>query len=268
MKKEKTAAKKRGRFLAVILIGAATLCAMYYVYDKEFHYADTEAGRTRAVKEFILQPEGGYSVDDSALRILGYGKRNNIICIAYADRTKMEWNNTHGILYMIRGLNGKYRIGGLSEHAFPYTSGVYGRYMWVPDQYGEYTTLFLAGDGCEEIHSVRVKFSVYGWGQSEADTYEREFPVTEPDFLWLFDRADLAEELGIPEETILAATLTETVLLDQDGQDVTEQYRDETVTGTRVAGCDAADETDRIFAYMGLTALLGAALIACILCRK
>ena len=106
----------------------------------------------------------------------------------------------------------------------------------MSDQNEENTILFLAGDGCEEIHSVRAKFSVYGRGQSEADTYEREFPVTEPEFLWLFDRADLAEELGIPEETILAAALTETVLLDQDGQDVTEQYRDETVTGTRSAG--------------------------------
>ena len=48
---------KRTRLIAAVLSVLAALFCMWWLYDQEFHYANTEAGRLEAVCDYILSPE-------------------------------------------------------------------------------------------------------------------------------------------------------------------------------------------------------------------
>ncbi len=48
---------KRTRLMAALLSALAALFCMWWLYDQEFHYANTEAGRLAAVCDYILSPK-------------------------------------------------------------------------------------------------------------------------------------------------------------------------------------------------------------------
>ena len=90
--------------------------------------------------------------------------------------------------------------------------------------------------------------------------YEKTYAVTEPDFLWLLEEAELKEELGIPAETSARGVSVQVELLDQEGRDVTEQYRDEAVEDNWGGGKGTA-ELFLLYVYLGIAALLGVVLV-------
>ena len=48
---------KRTRLMAAFLSAVVALFCMWWLYDQEFHYANTEAGRLEAVCDYIPLPE-------------------------------------------------------------------------------------------------------------------------------------------------------------------------------------------------------------------
>ena len=47
---------KRTRLLAAVVSLALTLWCIWWLYDAEFHYPNTEAGRLAAVEDYITEP--------------------------------------------------------------------------------------------------------------------------------------------------------------------------------------------------------------------
>ena len=90
--------------------------------------------------------------------------------------------------------------------------------------------------------------------------YEKTYAVTEPDFFWLTEPDVLGEELGLPEEENWWIQYAEVTLLDQNGADVTEQYRDDTVEENWRSGKSTA-ERFMLYVLMGGAALLGGVLV-------
>ena len=90
--------------------------------------------------------------------------------------------------------------------------------------------------------------------------YEKTYAVTEPDFFWLTEPDVLGEKLGLPEEENWWIQYAEVTLLDQNGADVTEQYRDDTVEENWSSGKGTA-ERFMLYVLMGGAALLGGVLV-------
>ena len=188
------------------------------------------------------------------LRVVAYAERGDRLYVAYAADNA---DNVHGILELIRGWNGRYQILRSSEAPFPYTAGVMAASVGTEEEGRLYA---LVGDGCREIYGIRVAYEV-GLEYSERPRiYEKTYAVTEPDFFWLTEPDVLGEKLGLPEEENWWIQYAEVTLLDQNGADVTGQYRDDTVEENWSSGKSTA-ERFMLYVLMGGAALLGGVLV-------
>ena len=70
---------KRTRLIAAILSALVALFCIGWLYDLEFHYANTEAGRLEAVCDYIPSPEG-----------------NHLLIFFAADNEE----NVHGVMHL------------------------------------------------------------------------------------------------------------------------------------------------------------------------
>ncbi len=247
---------RRTRLLAAVLTVLLTLFVMGWLYDQEYHYPNTEAGRLAAVEELVPSPADDTIqptvAEGTPLRVLAYTEQDNLLYIAYAAQNT---DRVHGILTLARGWNGKYSLLSLSMDPFPYSAGV----MWLDlsNASDEGQTLYaLMGDNCREIYQVRVAYQVEQAGSEALDTYEAVYPISEVNFLWLFDADTLKQELGIEDPQTARIVSADVSLLDQDGNDVTAQYEDQTVTDNWGAGKGTA-ERFLLYVYLGIVALLG-----------
>lgn len=252
---------KRTRLLAAAVTLLLALWCMWWLYDAEFHYPNTEAGRLAAVTDYIVTKDGSggrtnVGPEDNAHPI-AWQEADGHLFIAYGSDGP---DNIHGIVHLVKGINGKYEALDASISPFPYTAGVWG-YSISPK--GSEQKLFaLAGEGCREIYSVRLEFRVRVFN-GEADRYEsvfRTYDIPEPNFLWLMDCGDLRESLGVDRDADTDLFVEEIRFLDKNGNDVTGQYRDDTVQQTWAGGKGTA-ETFLLYFYLGLIALLGVVMI-------
>lgn len=249
---------RRTRLLAAALTILLALFCLWGLYDGQaYRYPNTEAGRLSAVEDYVPGPADsrlpGVKGGDP-LRVLGWTEEENNLYVAYAADNA---DNVHGILRLERGLNGKYWPVDSSESPFPYTAGVAGQTMSGPD--GEWL-FFLIGDGCRDIYSVKVTYGVLLEDAARFRMYERTYEIAEPDFLWQMDYDRLEEELGIPAEAMISLHIDEVTLYDKDGQDVTEQYKDPSVTASWGGGKGTA-ERFLLYVYMGIVVLLAVGLV-------
>ena len=247
---------KRSRLVAAALAFLLCLFCIVRLYAMTFPYANTAKGLQRAVEDYVPSPDDTGATQgiapDSPLRVIGSAVQGQFLYVAYAADNA---DHVHGILTMKRGINGKYRPMNASESPFPYTVGVWTGNLWTnSDADNKY--FFLAGDGCQDIASVRLSFYVWTSGDAASTTAEKTFAVTEPDFLWIYEGKSFAEELGISTGETNGIFTNEVVLLDKDGNDVTDQYRDETVSDNWSSSKSTA-EASLIYVYMGIVAVVG-----------
>lgn len=255
---------KRTRLLAALLSVLVALWCMWWLYDREFHYPNTEAGWLAAVEDYIPSPAGStisHRIEaGTPLQVIAAEERDGSLYVAYAADNA---DRVHGVIRLDRGWNGKYRLISATEDPFPYTAGVLGAEITKRDGSVLYA---LVGDGCREIYGVRVIYSMVLDGAEALRPYEKTYEVTEPDFLWLLEEAELKEELGIPAETSARVVSVQVELLDQEGRDVTDQYRDEAVEDNWGGGKGTA-ELFLLYVYMGIVALLGVVFVGYFLRR-
>ena len=245
---------KRTRLLAALFAALMALWCVWWLYDREFHYPDTEVGWLAAVEDYIPSPAGStisHSIEaGTPLRVIAAEKRDGSLYVAYAADNA---DRVHGVIRLDRGWNGKYRLISATEEPFPYTAGVLMTEITKCDGSVLYA---LVGDGCREVYSVRVTYSVILDSAEVLCPYEKTYAVTEPDFLWLLEEAELKEELGISAETSARVVSVQIELLDKEGRDVTEQYQDETVQDNWGGGKETA-ERFLLYVYIGIAAFLG-----------
>lgn len=247
---------KRSRLVAAALAFLLCLFCIVRLYAMTFPYANTAKGLQRAVEDYVPSPDDTGATQgispDSPLRVTGSAVQGQFLYVAYAADNA---DHVHGILTMKRGINGKYRPMDASESPFPYTAGIWTGNLWtsgnVDNKY-----FFLVGDNCQEIASVRLVFRVWTKEIEEAKTAEKTFAITEPDFLWIFEGKSFAEELGLSTNETNGIFTDAVVLLDKNGNDVTDQYRDDNVNDSWGASKNTA-ESFLIYVYMGIVAVVG-----------
>ena len=116
----------RSRRLFAAITAAATLMILWVLYDSEFHYADTAKGQMEAAADYIIDTDGNNSLHPvrpgDPLHVIASGKVKNHLFIFYGAEDR---DNIHGLVHLIQGINGKYRLSDASLNPFPYTAGIY-----------------------------------------------------------------------------------------------------------------------------------------------
>ncbi len=245
---------KRTRLLAAALTLMLTLWCMWWLYDAEFHYPNTEAGRLSAVTDYVVSPPDSprqHIREGDTLWVVGWQTVGKHLFIAYGSDSV---DNVHGILHLVRGINGKYETLDASLDPFPYTAGVWGESL--SPKKSDLELFALAGEGCREIFSAQVEFYVYNEDAGRYGSVTKTYDIPEPNFLWLIDRGEMLEELGRDRESSADFFVREIRFLDKNGSDVTDQYQDDTVRQDW-AGAKGSAETILLYFYLGGIALLG-----------
>lgn len=242
---------KRTRLLAAVVTLALTLWCIWWLYDAEFHYPNTEAGRLAAVEDYITEPAdstmGRDLKEGTPFRAIAWQESHGKLFIFYGADNRY---NVHGIIELTRGINGKYRTDQASMDPFPYTAGV--MVCGVNGRHQDLNLIAIAGDNCREIYSVAVSYA-YNIGQPQSKAGELVYPVTEANFLWLLEAEDVKKQLGASA----GETWRDDVrFLDRDGNDVTERYRDDSVEQSW-GGTRSTAEQEVLYVYIGLVAALG-----------
>lgn len=253
---------KRPRLVIAIIAAIAMLLSMWALYDTEFHYSNTEAGRLTAVYSYIPSAKGnsgGTSMvsADTPLREIAHEISGKHLFIFYGAENK---ENVHGILHLIRGINGKYRPVDASISPFPYVAGIYAEYPRLSKSgtasHETFSPLAIAGDSCQGIDSFRVIFTAIEAGTQSSFEAEHIYTVPAENFLWLLNHEVLKEQLGIGGIELLDLNVTDIRYLDSSGNDITDQFRNPSVT-TSWGGGKSTAELGMIYVFIGIVAALG-----------
>ena len=239
---------KRTRLVAAFLTLIVTLGCMWALYDSQFHWKKDLGSLSACLQEHVGWTDKAEGSTARALDTLEMGRDLYVSFLMEGSR-----GNIHGIATLERGVNGKYQFLRASYDPFPYTAGVWGVQVW---QDVEERFFLFAGEGCREIYGFTAEFAVSG-GESERYV-TRTFPVEEGTFLiaWAPDELDFDPAAG----EYVSLFDDHTVLLDKDGEDVTDQYRDESVVDHGGGGVGAA-ELFLLYWFLAIVALLGGILI-------
>ena len=246
---------KRTRLMAAILSAVVALFCMWWLYDQEYHYANTEAGRLEAVCDYIPLPEDstmshGVKAGTPVRAVAWQTIDNHLFIFFGADNEE----NVHGVMHLVRGVNGKYRALESSYEPSQYTAGVYGESL-TPK--GMNRKLYmLAGDNCRDIYSAEVHYIGLDYDGINPYTAVKTYELSNSDFLWIMEQSDLEQELGFSDKDIIGLHIDDVRLLDKNGADITDEYKDESMTASWGAGKGTA-ELFLLYVYMGIVAALG-----------
>lgn len=243
---------KRTRLLAAALSLILALLCMWWLYDQEFHYPNTETGRLEAVQDYIIAPEDStmqHVPAGTTMRAVAWDTIDNHLFIFYFAEND---ENVHGVIHLVRGINGKYRPLSASETPSRYSGGLYGG--GVSARGIDEPLFYLAGYNCRDIYSAEVEFT---GSSSERDiTFVNTFELDGEDFLRVMDYDELEETLASMPDGVTGVYIDDVRLFDKDGQDITAQYKDEEMTPSWGAGIGTA-ETFMVYVLMGIVAILG-----------
>ena len=250
---------KRTRLMAAILSAVVALFCMWWLYDQEFHYANTEAGRLEAVCDYIPLPEDSTMSHGvkagTPVRAVSWQTIDNHLFIFFgADNEE----NVHGVMHLVRGVNGKYRALESSYEPSQYTAGVYGESLTPKGT--DWKLYMLAGDNCRDIYSAEVHYIGLDYDGIDPYTAVKTYELSDSNFLWIMEQSDLERELGFSDKDIIGLHIDDVRLLDKNGEDITDEYKDETMTASWGAGKGTA-ELFLLYVYIGIVALLGGVFI-------
>ena len=249
---------KRTRLLAAVLSVLAALWCMWWLYDQAFHYANTETGRLAAVEDYIPSPDTSLGLtgveEGTPLEVVGWQTREDHLFIFYMADNEEQ---VHGILHLVRGLNGKYQTVEADMSPSAYTAGLYGGNLSPRDT--DWRLFYLAGYDCRDIYAAEAEFWYQNADGTGYDTATIRYDLSGEDFLRVMDVEELMEELGLPEKENASLVLESVRLFDKDGADVTEEYRNNDTDLSWSSGKSTA-ERFLLYVYLGIVALIGGCL--------
>ncbi len=248
------------QLLSALLAAIVTVAVMCLLYSSEFKYQNTEAGRLAAVEDFVTQdmpaPYSGEEpprlVTGTPLTVHAWAEQGDSLYLFYTADTE---DNIHGFVTLERGINGRYRPLDAIVAPSGKTAGVTG----ISDT--ESKTYELAAYNCRGIYSAELSFHVYYDGFIKAASMTVD--IDSPDFLKLYSFSELCEKLGVEYDgldTSAPFSLRSVKLMDEDGNDVTSQYTDESADQSWTGGVGAA-ETGMVYVFMAIAAVVGIILV-------
>lgn len=208
-----------------------------------------------AVCDYIPQPEDSTLAHGvkagTPVRAVAWQTIDNHLFIFFgADNEE----NVHGVMHLVRGVNGKYRALESSYGPSQYTAGVYSENLTPKGT--DWSLFMLAGDNCREIYSAEVHYVGYDYDGIHPYTAIKTYTLSDPNFMWLMEQSELEQELGLLDKDITGLHIEEIRLLDKNGKDITDEYKDESMTTSWGAGKGTA-ELFLLYVYMGIVAVLG-----------
>ena len=250
---------KRTRLMAATLAAIVALFCMWWLYDQEFHYTNTEVGRLEAVCDYIPQPidstmPHGVKAGTPVRAVAWQAIDNHLFIFFGADNEE----NVHGVMHLVRGVNGKYRAIESSYAPSQYTAGVYGESLTPKGT--DWKLFMLAGDNCRDIYSAEVHYIGLDYDGIDQYTAVKTYELSDSNFLWIIEHSELEQELGLSDKDITGLHIEDVRLLDKNGEDVTGEYKDESMTASWGAGKGTA-ELFLLYVYMGIVAALGVVFI-------
>lgn len=246
---------KKTRLLGAALSLVITLWCMGALYGAEFCYEDTNAGRQRAVEEYVLSSKDSalrHSVKEGTpIRAVEWKDVENYRFIFYVAEDE---DNTYGILQLKRGINNKYRAIQTDYSPSQYSGGIYGGILPSRGTEWPMALCYYAGANCRYIYRAQVEFS--GHYAYETITVTKDIYPRGEEFFTIRTLSELAVELGVPVEGLVTIGVEKMMLYDVEGNDVTYEYLDETVD-TNWSGSKSTAELGMVYVFMAIVAVLG-----------
>lgn len=249
---------KRTRIIAAILSCVLAVFCMWWLYDQAFHYSNTEAGRLAAVEDYIPFSEdfasskgvqAGTALHVGAWEIID----DHLFIFYFADNSE----NVHGVVQLVKGLNGKYRIMDAEISPSQYSGGLYGESVEL--QGANLELFYLAAYNCRDIYRAEVEFLCVDSNSEQAETIVRSFDLTGENFLELLDQDALEELLAPLPDGTERIYMQDMKLFDKNGEDITAQYKDESIASW--AGGKSTAELFLVYVYIGIVAVLCAVFV-------
>ena len=248
------------QLISALLAAIVTVAVMCLLYSSEFEYQNTESGRLAAVEDFVTQdmpaPYSGEEppklVTGTPLTVHAWAEHGGRLYLFYTADTE---DNIQGFVELERGINGRYRPLDAIVAPSMKTAGIAGLNRSASETY------LLAAYNCRGIYSAELSFHVYYDGFIK--TASMTVDIDSPDFLKLYSFSELCEALGVEPDwldQIAPFAIRSVKLFDENGNDVTAQYTDESVGQSWTGGTSAA-ETGLVYVFMTIAAILGIALI-------
>lgn len=241
------------RLLGAMLSLAITLMLVLGLYNMEFHYSNTVGGRLAALADYMVAPEDDWDAHipyGTNVRVIAHMEQGRFLWLYYGTDTE---DNVQGFMKLERGINGKYRPCHATMSPYPYTAGV--RVFYQEDG-----IVFLGGENCDDIAAVRLELRSWD-GITEPKFHDVEVP--RGDFLMAVDLSEPIAAAG--GEEYGWRVLGEKAYLDENGNDITDQYRLDVEQNW--AGSKGSAEQGMVYVFIGLVIGVGVLFIRYFLTR-
>lgn len=252
------------QLFSALLAAIVAITLMYLLYSSEFKYQNTEAGRLAAVEDFVTQEKTGVSWEDEMVKIETGTPLTVHAWAEYDDRLYLFYTadnaeRVQGFVELERGINGRYRPLNATCSPSQLTVGA----DWYRDRKND--VYMLAFYNCRGIYSAELSFNVYY--ENSYEIVFKSLDIPSADFLRIMSTADFLKYLGVDPDEPHSMSLRSVKLFDENGNDITAQYTDESVEQNWVGGPSAA-ETGAVYVFMAIVAILGIILVRFFLKRE
>lgn len=252
------------QLFSALLAAIVAITLMYLLYSSEFKYQNTEAGRLAAVEDFVTQEKTGVSWEDEMVKIETGTPLTVHAWAEYDDRLYLFYTadnaeRVQGFVELERGINGRYRPLNATCAPSQLTVGA----DWYRDRKND--VYMLAFYNCRGIYSAELSFNVYY--ENSYEIVFKSLDIPSADFLRIMSTADFLKYLGVDPDEPHSMSLRSVKLFDENGNDITAQYTDESVEQNWVGGPSAA-ETGAVYVFMAIVAILGIILVRFFLKRE
>ncbi len=242
---------KRTKIFAALLCIVLTLVLSYLLYSSEYHCSLDKGELSTAVTEFIAPFKPSFNA-----YVLETNTVGNTLIVSFKDQASAD---NYGIAIFVKGLNQKYRIINTQIEASDYSSVVQLFQLEIRNKlYYAVNGYNLTGD----ILYYGLDYFAYenpGSLSKDRVTQSVRFDVKNPQFLEIYP-ADVIDHRVVSEsaKTLYEYHLIDTSLYDANGNEITENFRNESES---IRGGSGAGKAELFMLYVYIAIIMGLGII-------
>ena len=255
--------KTKLRCVLTVFVTIAVCCAIYFYY---FPYADTEAGHQKAIQAAFAHS----TLSEHPMQVLSSATDGNWMYLSFSVD---DASDTHGVMQLERGINGRYRPISAKYNAFPYTEGAeVFSFLERTDTYGaeespqhkRYVLTAVLPEG-SRIQSFELRCSYCVSKERDREyTTSATIPAASLSTLNLFSAEEYEAQFDFHSPPYYV-DLDGVRFLDAAGGDITDEYLipsavDDTGAASGTMGTDVGDRCYRfliaLILFLGVLSLL------------